>query len=116
MVEKPVFPVHRTAELILAEKGTTFQRLTTAIKKHKLAAAASVMVVAFTAAAIVYSTRPGEAIDSVAVMPFVNVSGDPNTEYLSEGITDNLIDRLSHLPNLKRVVAPNRYYVTKESR
>ena len=58
-----------------------------------------------TAATIVYFTRPGEAIDSIAVMPFVNVSGDPNTEYLSDGISDSVIDSLSQLPSLKTVIA-----------
>ena len=43
----------------------------------------------------------GEAIDSVAVLPFVNVSADPNTEYLSDGITESLINSLSRLPKLK---------------
>jgi serine/threonine protein kinase len=47
------------------------------------------------------SSRNGEAIDSVAVLPFVNASGDPNTEYLSDGITESLINSLSQLPHLK---------------
>jgi TolB-like protein/Tfp pilus assembly protein PilF len=41
------------------------------------------------------------AIDSLAVLPFVNVSGDPNTEYLSDGIAESLIINLSQLPHLK---------------
>ncbi len=40
------------------------------------------------------------AISSVAVMPFVNASNDPETEYLSDGLTENLIHSLSKLPNL----------------
>ena len=40
-------------------------------------------------------------INSVAVLPFSNASGDPNAEYLSDGITEGVIDRLSGLPNLK---------------
>ncbi|PYS98430.1 MAG: hypothetical protein DMF63_16235 [Acidobacteria bacterium] len=40
-------------------------------------------------------------IGSVAVMPFVNASGDPEQEYLSDGITETLISGLSQLPRLK---------------
>ena len=40
------------------------------------------------------------AIDSLAVLPFVNLSGDPNTEYLKHGIAESLIIGLSRLPNL----------------
>jgi TolB-like protein/DNA-binding winged helix-turn-helix (wHTH) protein/Tfp pilus assembly protein PilF len=43
----------------------------------------------------------GEAIDSMAVLPFVNANADPDTEYLSDGITESLINSLSQLPNLK---------------
>jgi serine/threonine-protein kinase len=49
------------------------------------------------------------AIRSLAVMPFVNTSGDPNNEYLSEGITDTLINNLSQLPSL-RVVPRGRVF------
>jgi serine/threonine protein kinase/Tfp pilus assembly protein PilF len=46
-------------------------------------------------------SRHGDTIDSVAVLPFVNASGDPDMEYLSDGITESLINSLSRLPNLK---------------
>jgi eukaryotic-like serine/threonine-protein kinase len=49
----------------------------------------------------VHNEATGKAIGSVAVLPFVNVGADPNTEYLSDGITDGLINSLSQLPNLK---------------
>ena len=42
-----------------------------------------------------------QAIDSVAVLPFVNASGDADMEFLSDGITENLISNLSQLPNLR---------------
>jgi TolB-like protein/Flp pilus assembly protein TadD len=57
------------------------------------------------AAGIFYLTRPADAIDSVAVMPFVNVSEDPNTEYISDGLSDGIINNLSQLPSLKKVIA-----------
>jgi eukaryotic-like serine/threonine-protein kinase len=46
------------------------------------------------------SRSTSDQITSVAVMPFVNASNDPNSEYLSDGITESLINNLSQLPNL----------------
>jgi eukaryotic-like serine/threonine-protein kinase len=40
-------------------------------------------------------------IDSIAVLPFTNVNGDANTEYLSDGVTESLIGNLAHVPDLK---------------
>src|SRR5438876_10172489 len=40
-------------------------------------------------------------------MPFVNGSGDPKAEYLSEGISDSVINNLSQLPSLNKVIALN---------
>ncbi len=50
--------------------------------------------------------RPGGtgAIDSIAVLPFANSSANPDSEYLSDGITESLINNLSQLPTL-RVIA-----------
>jgi eukaryotic-like serine/threonine-protein kinase len=48
-------------------------------------------------------TAPSDAIDSLAVLPFVNAGGNPDTEYLSDGITESLINSLSQMPNLRVV-------------
>jgi TolB-like protein len=48
-----------------------------------------------------FSTPSGSAINSLAVLPFTNVSGDANTDYLSDGITESLIANLAHVPDLK---------------
>ena len=39
-------------------------------------------------------------IHAIAVLPFVNVGADPSTEYLSDGITESIINNLSQLTNL----------------
>ena len=43
---------------------------------------------------------PTRQIESIAVMPFVNESGNADNEYLSDGMTETLISNLSQLPNL----------------
>jgi TolB-like protein/predicted Ser/Thr protein kinase len=55
------------------------------------------------AAGAAWYLRSGRAaqIDSLAVLPFTNGGGDANTDYLSDGITESLIDNLAHVPALK---------------
>jgi serine/threonine-protein kinase len=43
------------------------------------------------------------AIDSLAVLPFENATAEPDSEYLSDGITETLINRLSQMPGLRLV-------------
>lgn len=67
----------------------------------------------FTVIAIIsyiYLARGGKAaVDSVAVLPFANVSEDPNMEYLSDGIAENLINNLSQLPQLKVIARSSAF-------
>ena len=48
-------------------------------------------------------------IDSLAVLPLRNISKDPNSEYLSEGITESIINTLSRISKL-RVLAPSTVF------
>ena len=71
-------------------------------RKMVVSAAYAVVIVALlVGATFLWRNRTDHReISSVAVMPFVNVSNDPNSEYLSDGITETLINNLSELPNL----------------
>ena len=58
-------------------------------------------VVVLAAISGVYRFIADKPIDSIAVLPFVNVGGDPDTEYLSDGIAESLITNLSRASPLK---------------
>jgi serine/threonine protein kinase len=60
--------------------------------------ALGVLLLVVIAVVLFASLRP--TINSVAILPFVNDSKDPNVEYLSDGITESIINSLSQLPNL----------------
>ena len=54
-------------------------------------------------------------IRSVAVLPFANETGNTNNEYLSDGLSDSLINRLSQLPQLKVIARSSAFkYKGKE--
>jgi serine/threonine protein kinase len=67
-----------------------------------LVAAASIAAIGLMVVGV-WHLRSGKAvqIDSIAVLPFTNASGDANIDYLSDGITESLIGSLAHVPELK---------------
>ncbi len=48
-----------------------------------------------------YSLQLPKVFDSLAVLPLINATGDPENEYLSDGISESVINLLSQLPNLR---------------
>jgi serine/threonine protein kinase/Flp pilus assembly protein TadD len=49
------------------------------------------------------ATKAGKTIDSLAVLPFENASGEAANEYLSDGLTETIINNLSRLPKVRVV-------------
>jgi len=74
------------------------------VKQHKFGAAIVVLALVVGAVGLglyLHGRNSEVAIDSIAVLPFQNRSSDADTEYLSDGLAESLIYRLSQLPNLK---------------
>jgi len=72
-------------------------------KRHNrriVATAAAAMVLLGVGVWYLRAGRPSQ-IDSIAVLPFTNVGGDPGADYLSDGITESLMASLAHVPDLK---------------
>ncbi len=76
------------------------------IKSHKSGFVIGLMVLLLASIGFGYwfftshSANTKGQIESIAVMPFVNESGNADNEYLSDGMTETLISSLSQLPNL----------------
>src|SRR5207302_6641911 len=85
-------------------------------RTSRLAAGAGLAATLLAAAGLFVLSRPhgtpalaGRTGQSIAVLPFVNVSGVPQEEYLSDGISEELIDALSKLPQLQVVARPSSF-------
>lgn len=62
--------------------------------------AAGVLLAVLGAVGVQRLNQSATPVGSIAILPFVNASGNPDMEYLSDGITESLINTLSRLPNL----------------
>jgi len=75
------------------------------LQRRRWLALAGVTVVALAALlSVVWHFRSEgrvKTIEAVAVLPFANTSGNPDADYLGDGVAESLIDSLSQLPNLR---------------
>ena len=74
------------------------------VQQHQKSIVVAVIVLVLGVAAIAYyyhARNTEVAIESIAVLPFENQNHDVDTDYLSDGLTDSIINSLTQLPNLK---------------
>ena len=94
----------QTTVLPAPTSGSTGSPTQTKSSRNKIIIAVILTALVAAATAIVVnsyrSRRSGKSIQSIAVMPFLNVSGNADLDYLSDGMTETLIKSLSQLPNL----------------
>jgi len=86
------------------QSASSAEYIVSGIKQHKLAAVIVLLVLVVGAVGLglyLHARNTEVAIESIAVLPFQNRSTEADSEYLSEGLAESLIYRLSQLPNLK---------------
>ena len=104
----------RSGEAIAAGRESTAASLVTWIRRRQVAAGAiALALLAFGGWALSRGFKTHPPIESLVVLPFTSGSADPQTAYLSDGITESLINNLSQLPNL-RVIARTTAFQYKD--
>jgi serine/threonine-protein kinase len=89
-------------------RASSTESIARGIQQHKVAAglAAVLVLVVIGAAALgvrsyIHAENTEAAVESLAVVPFVIQNNDPSAEWISDGLTESIINSLAQLPNLK---------------
>jgi TolB-like protein/DNA-binding winged helix-turn-helix (wHTH) protein/tetratricopeptide (TPR) repeat protein len=94
-----IAPVHRP-ETVSLDKPAARQKL----RRAGFAAGAAALLLLIGAVLYLrYAHSRSQARSSIVVLPFLNLSGDPANDYVSDGLTEELTDALSRLENVQVV-------------
>jgi serine/threonine-protein kinase len=104
-------------------RASSAEFIVSGIRQHKTATAIAVLVVLIVVAAAGFAIRSylharstEVAVESIAVIPFANQSRDPSSEWISDGLTESIINNLTQLPNLKVIARSSVFrYKGRES-
>ncbi len=102
----------QTGELRSASRVAASDSFVTRLKRHKTGAIiiAALVIAAVAVFSYFYLHSSKATIDSIAVLPFDNQNHDPDTEYLSDGLTESIINSLTQLPNLKVIARSSVFH------
>ena len=89
------------SELGAARHTSSVEYLLAEMRRTRIGAALGIAAIVIAVAIIGYLATARRGINSIAVLPFANVSKAEETEYLTEGLTESIIHNLSQLPQLK---------------
>ncbi len=108
-----------TEEIAGARPTSSAEYVVTGVSRHKRAALAALLLCSRNSGGelvlLQHSQNSKVAFSSIAVLPFTNVSKDTEMEYLSDGISESLINSLSQLPDVKVIARSSAFtYKGKE--
>lgn len=112
-----------TAEVSPSTRASSAEFIVNGIKRNKQAAViGAVLVLLIAVAATVgfrsylHASNTEVAVESIAVIPFMNQDNDPNAEWICDGLTESIINNLTQLPNLKVIARSSVFrYKGKET-
>jgi TolB-like protein/Tfp pilus assembly protein PilF len=104
-------------------RASSAEFIVSEIKQHKVAASLIVLLViivigvaAIGVRSYIHARNSEHAVESIAVIPFVNENKDSNIEWVSDGLTESIINSLTQLPNLKVIARSSVFrYKGKET-
>ncbi len=95
-----------TTERVIPKKKSSVERISKIKwRNYILYISAAVVLILLIAVGISLFKSDREAIESIAVLPLKNLSGDPDQEYFADGMTEALISNLTQLGALQRVIS-----------
>jgi serine/threonine-protein kinase len=112
-----------TTERSAATRASSAEFIAEGLRRHKTASIIGAVLVLLMAVAVVFgirsylhATTTEVAVESIAVIPFANQTNDANSEWISDGLTESIINNLTHLPNLKVIARSSVFrYKGRES-
>ena len=98
-------------------RASSAEFIVSEIKRHKTAALIGIALVLIVGIATTFGIRSylhaantEVAVESIAVIPFANEDKDPNSEWISDGLTESIINNLTQLPNLKVIARSSVFH------
>ena len=90
------------------------EKIARGVRRHKrFIAVALALLVIGAIAYLIWRGRPlapvATQIKSIAVLPLQNATGDANLDYLSDGVSESLLDKLSQLPQIKVIARSSSF-------
>ena len=92
----------------VSTRASSAEFIVNGLKRHKTVTITGAILILVATAAAVFGIRSylhardtEVAVESIAVIPFVNENQDPGAEWISDGMTESIINNLTQVPNLK---------------